>query len=148
MVISASRFGLGKQPFDSGYSSSSSSYSNTKYASRLFGHHNALATSASRDSRFNQNCTSSQGFTGFSEKNNTPQLPTNGMPLASATNQRENTPNPSKNNLPKEKYPEYIPVEKRRASYKNWPSNLHFLHPLDLSECGFFYSSKSYKMSI
>ncbi|CAG2226716.1 unnamed protein product [Mytilus edulis] len=50
-------------------------------------------------------------------------------------------PQNNRKNTPKEKYPEYIPIERRRATYKNWPPNLDFLHPLDLSECGFFYSN-------
>jgi hypothetical protein len=51
---------------------------------------------------------------------------------------------PKTNTLPP-KYPEYVLIERRRASFKNWPENLNFLHPLDLSECGFFYSSKFIK---
>lgn len=47
-----------------------------------------------------------------------------------------------------EKYPEYIPLERRRASFTNFPKNIDFLDPLELAECGFFYSSMTNRIDV
>lgn len=105
--------------------------------------HSTLLTSTSKDSGYGSSVGSNSSSSGISSQNNQ-QTPV----LGSATDRSFQTfegntkvQAQSTATTPKEKYPEYKLIERRRNTYKNWPSNLSFLHPLDLSECGFFYSN-------
>ena len=140
---------LAKRSLDSGYGSSSSSTSSS-YNSRT-----SVSTNSSTDSAYGSNSSLNQSssvdnsdiHTDIGSRN--PPLPAiaeeqqsrNGS-FGATRRDSQTIPQtvPKTNTLPP-KYPEYVLIERRRASFKNWPENLNFLHPLDLSECGFFYSN-------
>ncbi|XP_071134869.1 baculoviral IAP repeat-containing protein 3-like isoform X2 [Mytilus edulis] len=110
-----------------------------------------MVTSVFKDSGYASsggNFLSNQSSSSYGPNLTRPQLPlASERPMSNQHNDvipasRDSaTPQNNRTNTIKEKYPEYIPIERRRATYKNWPQNLDFLHPLDLSECGFFYSN-------
>jgi hypothetical protein len=144
---------LAKRSLDSGYGSSSSSTSSS-YNSRT-----SVSTNSSTDSAYGSNSSLNQSSSVDNSDihadigSRNPPLPAiaegqqSGNGSFGATRRDSQTiPQtvPKTNTLPP-KYPEYVLIERRRASFKNWPENLNFLHPLDLSECGFFYSSKFIK---
>lgn len=151
-VVSSSAPVPSKGNNDSGVfgSSQPSQSSNSTDASNQF-QYSHMVTSAFKDSGYASsggNFHSNQSSSSYGSNLTRPQLPV--VPDRPMTNQHNvvipasrDSPIPQNNrkNTPKEKYPEYILIERRRATYKNWPPNLDFLHPLDLSECGFFYSN-------
>ena len=117
----SNEYGCGNSAFKSSVSSGSSGY-------------------GSSDSGYNSNNSSSSRSNASNLT--LPQLSTlSENCLENVQNNSNVGPKERPQNTPKEKYPEYIDIAKRRASYKTWPSELHFLHPLDLADCGFFYSS-------
>ncbi|CAC5409103.1 BIRC7_8 [Mytilus coruscus] len=154
LLISSSPMTVAVQSVDSGLFGSSLSHSSNNLVTSNSTSSSSISQRSSRastDSGFGSSGSLSSNQSSSSSNNSNltvPQLP----PLIEGPEhsiQRvpgpasRDSPVPQNNrkNTPKEKYPEYIPIERRRATYKNWPPNLDFLHPLDLSECGFFYSN-------
>ncbi|XP_052088632.1 uncharacterized protein LOC127725587 isoform X2 [Mytilus californianus] len=154
LLISSSPMTVAVQSVDSGLFGSSLSHSSNNLVTSNSTSSSSISqrsSHASTDSGFGSSgsLSSNQSSSSSNTSNLTvPQLPPliegpeHSIQRVSGPASRDSpVPQNNRKNTPKEKYPEYIPIERRRATYKNWPPNLDFLHPLDLSECGFFYSN-------